>query len=190
MKWSAGGTAVGLFLVIWCATAPRAAAAGPEAVLETDFGRIVIAFYEEDAPRTVANFRKLVAEGFYDGTYFHRVIPGFMIQGGDPLTKDGTRLNDGTGGPGYTIPDEFNDHLHVRGTVSMARRPAPHTAGSQFFICVARAAHLDGKYTVFGRVVEGMDVVDRIVRVPTDARDNPLRPVHIRRAFLRPPPGG
>ncbi|NOY53394.1 MAG: peptidylprolyl isomerase [Deltaproteobacteria bacterium] len=155
------------------------------AVLETDAGKIVLSFYPEDAPKTVKNFKKLIREGFYDGTYFHRVIPGFMIQGGDPNTKDHNRNNDGMGGPGYTIPAEFNAHHHVRGTLSMARRQDPNSAGSQFFICVARAAYLDGKYTVFGKVVEGMDVVDKIVQAPRDRRDNPLKPIHIQKAYLK-----
>ncbi len=156
----------------------------PLAVLETDYGKIVIAFYPEDAPNTVENFKKLVRKGFYDGTYFHRVIPGFMIQGGDPNTKDQDRRNDGMGGPGYTIPAEFNQHHHVRGTVSMARSADPNSAGSQFFICVDRAPHLDGQYTVFGRVVEGMGVVDRIVSAPRDHRNNPIQSIHIQKAYL------
>jgi len=155
------------------------------AVLETDRGKIVISLFEKDAPKTVENFRKLIQEGFYDGTYFHRVIPGFMIQGGDPNTKDANRSNDGMGGPGYTIPAEFNAHKHLRGTVSMARKRDPNSAGSQFFICVARAAHLDGQYTVFGEVVEGMEVVDRIVQAKRDRRDNPIQPIHIQKAYLR-----
>jgi peptidyl-prolyl cis-trans isomerase B (cyclophilin B) len=144
----------------------------------------VIAFYPGEAPRTVKNFTKLVGQGFYDQTYFHRVIPGFMIQGGDPNTKDDTRNNDGTGGPGYTIPAEFNEHPHIRGTVSMARSADPDSAGSQFFICVERTSHLDNKYTVFGRVLEGMDVVDKIIKHPRDRRDNPISSVHIQKAYL------
>jgi cyclophilin family peptidyl-prolyl cis-trans isomerase len=178
-----------MFLMAVIALAPCLEAAEPvknetTAVLETDKGKIVIAFYREEAPKTIENFTKLVGEGFYDGTYFHRVIPGFMIQGGDPNTKDSDRSNDGMGGPGYTIPSEFNDHLHVRGTVSMARKADPNSAGSQFFICVDRAANLDGKYTVFGHVLEGMDVVDNIVVAPT-YRDNPLHHIYIKKAYLQ-----
>ncbi|MDH4184557.1 MAG: peptidylprolyl isomerase, partial [Nitrospinota bacterium] len=111
---------------------------------------------------------------FYDGTTFHRVIPGFMIQGGDPNSKDaGNRSLHGTGGPGYTVPAEFNARSHKRGIVSMARSQSPDSAGSQFFICVADSVFLDGKYTVFGEVVEGMDVADKIVAEPRDRNDNP-----------------
>ncbi len=162
--------------------APKASVA--EVVLETDAGRIVIALNGQDAPGTVQNFKKLVAQGFYDGTYFHRVIPGFMIQGGDPNTRDDSRANDGTGGPGYTIKAEFNAQKHVRGSVSMARRSDPDSAGSQFFICVGPAPYLDGQYTLFGRVTEGMEVVDKIVHAPRDARDNPHQSIHIRKATL------
>ncbi len=156
-----------------------------QAVLETDQGKIVLSFYPKEAPKTVENFKKLIREGFYNGTYFHRVIPGFMIQGGDPNTKDHERGNDGMGGPGYTIPAEFNAHKHVRGTLSMARKQDPNSAGSQFFICIARAAYLDGQYTVFGKVAQGMAVVDKIVEAPRDRRDNPLRPIHIQKAYLQ-----
>ncbi len=152
--------------------------------LETDKGKIVIVFYPEEAPKTVENFKKLVGKGFYDGTYFHRVIPGFMVQGGDPNTKDNDRGNDGMGGPGYTINAEFNKHKHVQGTVSMARSRDPDSAGSQFYICVATAPHLDGKYTAFGKVIEGMDVVDKIVKAPRDRRDNPLKNIYIKKAYL------
>ncbi len=165
-------------------TTPAPKAAGGDVVLETDAGRIVMALNAEDAPGTVENFKKLVAQGFYDGTYFHRVIPGFMIQGGDPNTRDKNRANDGMGGPGYTIQAEFNAKKHVRGAVSMARRNDPDSAGSQFFICVAAAPYLDGQYTLFGRVTEGMEVVDKIVSAPRDARDNPHQPIHIRKATL------
>jgi peptidylprolyl isomerase/peptidyl-prolyl cis-trans isomerase B (cyclophilin B) len=118
-------------------------------------GEITIEFFPEDAPKTVENFVALAKKGFYDGLTFHRVIPGFMAQGGDPT---GT----GSGGPGYTIKDEFNKRKHVRGTVAMARTSAPNSAGSQFYICFAPQPHLDGSYTVFGQVVSGMDVVDHI----------------------------
>jgi peptidyl-prolyl cis-trans isomerase B (cyclophilin B) len=147
------------------------------AVIQTNLGTIVFEFFPEDAPNHVANFKKLAREGFYDGIYFHRVIPGFMIQAGDPNTKDDDRSNDGLGGPGYTIDAEFNDRPHKRGTVSMARKPDPNSAGSQFFICHQAQPGLDGQYTVFGQVVQGMDVVDTIANVERDSRDNPLKPV-------------
>jgi peptidyl-prolyl cis-trans isomerase B (cyclophilin B) len=147
------------------------------AVIQTNLGTIMFEFFPEDAPNHVANFKKLANEGFYDGIYFHRVIPGFMIQAGDPNTKDDDRSNDGLGGPGYTIDAEFNDRPHKRGTVSMARKPDPNSAGSQFFICQQAQPSLDGKYTVFGQVVHGMDVVDKIASVERDGRDNPLEPV-------------
>jgi peptidyl-prolyl cis-trans isomerase B (cyclophilin B) len=132
-------------------------------------GEIRIALYPELAPRTVANFEKLARSGFYDGTTFHRVIPGFMIQGGDPNTKDEDPGNDGRGGPGYQIPDEFGPAPHVRGAVAMANTGQPNSGGSQFFIVLQDSAHLDGHYAIFGRVVEGMDVVDAIAHVETDA---------------------
>jgi peptidyl-prolyl cis-trans isomerase B (cyclophilin B) len=166
-------------------TVEPVAASEEVAVLETDAGKIVMAFYAGEAPKTVANFKELVKKGFYDGTYFHRVIPGFMIQGGDPNTRDETRANDGAGGPGYTIAAEFNSHQHVRGIVSMARRADPDSAGSQFFICVASVPHLDRQYTVFGHVLEGMDVVDKIVASPRDGRDNPTQSITIRKAYLK-----
>ena len=147
------------------------------AVIQTTLGTIMFEFFPEDAPNHVDNFKKLTGEGFYDGIYFHRVIPGFMIQAGDPNTKDDDRSNDGLGGPGYTIDAEFNDRSHKRGTVSMARKPDPNSAGSQFFICHKAQPGLDGQYTVFGQVVHGMDVVDKIANVERDSRDNPLEPV-------------
>lgn len=144
------------------------------AVLKTSLGTIVFRFYEKDAPKHVANFKKLAGEAFYDGTTFHRIIPGFMIQGGDPNSKDADRSNDGTGGSGTNIVAEFNANKHLRGTVSMARAQDPNSASCQFFICVKPTPFLDGQYSVFGQVIEGMDVVDKIVSVPRDARDNPL----------------
>ncbi|HVW47796.1 MAG TPA: peptidylprolyl isomerase [Solirubrobacterales bacterium] len=138
-----------------------------KATLQTNAGPITVEFFDEDAPKTVENFRKLAGEGFYDGVIFHRVIPDFMIQGGDP---EGT----GTGGPGYTFEDEFNDHKVVRGALAMANA-GPNTNGSQFFIVTTGAAPwLDGKHTVFGEVVEGMETVDAIEASETDARDKPL----------------
>ncbi|MCL4685517.1 peptidylprolyl isomerase [Myxococcota bacterium] len=141
----------------------------PVAVLHVrDFGEIRIELLPHRAPKTVANFEKLAGEGFYDGTTFHRVIPEFMIQGGDPNTRDRDPRNDGQGGPGYTIPDEFGGAPHRRGVLSMANTGRPDSGGSQFFVLVADAPHLDGRHSVFGRVVDGMDVVDRIVAVERD----------------------
>lgn len=138
-----------------------------KATLQTNAGPIVVEFFDDDAPKTVENFRKLAGEGFYDGLIFHRVIPDFMIQGGCP---EGT----GTGGPGYTFEDEFNDHKVARGALAMANA-GPNTNGSQFFIVTTAAAPwLDGKHTVFGAVVEGMDAVDAIESSETDARDKPV----------------
>ena len=144
------------------------------AVLDTNLGEIDIAFYPDKAPGHVKNFIDLAKKGFYDGTKFHRVIPGFMIQGGDPNSKGDDRSSYGMGGPGYTIKAEFNDISHVRGIVSMARSSDPNSAGSQFFIVVADSKFLDGQYTVFGHVIKGMDVADKIVNLPRDNRDNPL----------------
>ena len=157
-------------------TKPAVAAKGTEdvAVIKTSMGTIAFRFYDKDAPKHVANFKKLAGDKFYDGTTFHRVIPGFMIQGGDPNSKDADRGNDGIGSAGYTINQEFNANKHERGTVSMARANDPNSASCQFFICVKAQTFLDGKYTVFGQVIEGMDVVDKIVAVARDAKDNPL----------------
>jgi peptidyl-prolyl cis-trans isomerase B (cyclophilin B) len=145
------------------------------AVIETSKGEIEIEFLPDKAPGHVKNFLKLAREGFYDGTTFHRVIPGFMIQGGCPNTKDpqGSKAAHGTGGPGYNIDAEFNDTTHARGIVSMARAQDPNSAGSQFFICVADSTFLDRQYSAFGRVVRGMEVADAIVNSPRDPRDNP-----------------
>jgi peptidyl-prolyl cis-trans isomerase B (cyclophilin B) len=147
-------------------------------MIETNMGTFSFKFFPEDAPGTVENFIKLAKKGFYDGTIFHRVIEGFMIQGGDP---DGT----GMGGPGYTIKAEFNKRKHVAGTVAMARTADPDSAGSQFYVCLAPASHLDEKYTVFGQVVEGMEVVQAIGRVSTDSRDRPLEKVVIKKVTIR-----
>jgi peptidyl-prolyl cis-trans isomerase B (cyclophilin B) len=152
------------------------------AVLETSKGTIKFKFLPDKAPNHVKNFKDLAAKNFYDGTTFHRVIPGFMIQGGDPNTKNADRAKHGQGGPGYTVKAEFNDTPHKRGIVSMARAGHPDSAGSQFFIVVREASSLDGQYTAFGEVVEGMDVVDAIVAVNRDARDNPLEKVEIKSA--------
>jgi len=145
--------------------------------MNTSHGTIALEFFDDEAPKTVANFRKLADAGFYDGIIFHRVIPDFMIQGGDPT---GT----GSGGPGYTFEDEFNDHPVARGALAMANA-GPNTNGSQFFIVTADACPwLDGKHTVFGRVTDGMDVVDAISQLETDAGDRPRDTVSIDRVGL------
>src|SRR5215218_9149436 len=142
------------------------------ATLHTSHGAIEVELFDDDAPKTVENFRKLATDGFYDGVIFHRIIPDFMIQGGDPT---GT----GMGGPGYAFEDEFNDHKVERGALAMANA-GPNTNGSQFFIVTAEATPwLDGKHTVFGRVTSGMEVVDAIEGLPTDARDRPTEPATI-----------
>ncbi len=144
------------------------------AIMNTNFGSIKIELFGDSAPETVGNFIKLAGTGFYNGTKFHRVIKGFMIQGGDPNSKDDDWSNDGTGGPGYVFDDEINSHKAVRGVIAMANS-GPNTNGSQFFIVTAKAAPwLDGKYTVFGKVIEGMDVVDKIESLPTNKNDHPL----------------
>ena len=143
------------------------------AVLETKFGNIELKFFPDVAPNHVNNFIELAKKGFYDGTTFHRVIPGFMIQGGDPNSKSPDKSTHGMGGPGYTVKAEFSDKPHKRGILSMARSADPNSAGSQFFICVADAPFLNKQYTVFGEVVKGMDAVDKIVSQPRDPRDNP-----------------
>ncbi|HDZ61756.1 MAG TPA: peptidylprolyl isomerase [Nitrospirae bacterium] len=144
-----------------------------KAVIETKFGNIELKFFPDVAPGHVENFIKLAKSGFYDGTTFHRVIPGFMIQGGDPNSKSPDKSKHGMGSPGYTIKAEFNKKPHKRGTLSMARSGHPDSAGSQFFICVADAAFLDGQYTAFGEVVSGLDAVDKIVSQPRDSNNNP-----------------
>jgi peptidyl-prolyl cis-trans isomerase B (cyclophilin B) len=146
---------------------------GTKAIIETKFGNITLKFFPEVAPGHVKNFIDLAKKGFYDGTTFHRVIPGFMIQGGDPNSKDANKSKHGQGGPGYTIKAEFNDKPHKRGTLSMARAGHPDSAGSQFFICVKDSSFLDKQYTVFGEVESGIEVVDKIVSQERDASDNP-----------------
>jgi peptidyl-prolyl cis-trans isomerase B (cyclophilin B) len=143
------------------------------AVIETKFGNMELKFFPDVAPNHVKNFIDLAKKGFYDGTIFHRVIPGFMIQGGDPNTKSPDRSKHGMGGPGYALKAEFNEKPHKRGTLSMARSASPDSAGSQFFICVAPAPFLDKQYTVFGEVASGMEVADKIVSQPKDKKDNP-----------------
>jgi len=157
-------------------------------VLETSMGDMTIELYPKDAPKHCANFKKLVKEGFYDGTSFHRVIPGFMIQGGDPNSKDDDKSNDGLGGPGYTIPAE-RKLMHELGSLAAARlgdqvNPKKESSGSQFYIVVGNASHLDNEYTVFGKVIKGEDVAINISKVKRDARDNPLEKVTINRAYF------
>ncbi len=151
-----------------------------KAIIETKFGNMELKFFPDVAPNHVEKFIELAKKGFYDGTTFHRVIPGFMIQGGDPNSKSPDKSKHGTGGPGYNIKAEFSDKPHKRGTLSMARAQDPDSAGSQFFICVADAAFLNKKYTVFGEVVTGMDVADKIVSQPRDSRDNPNERVEMK----------
>ena len=143
------------------------------AVIETTLGTIEVGFFPDKAPGHVKNFKDLAEKGFYSGTIFHRVIPGFMIQGGDPNSKSSDKSSHGTGGPGYSIKAEFNDIPHNRGILSMARSQDPDSAGSQFYIVVKDSHFLDGQYTVFGEVVSGMDVADAIVNSPRDGNDNP-----------------
>jgi len=143
------------------------------AIIETKFGEIELKFFPETAPGHVNNLIELAKKGFYDGTTFHRVIPGFMIQGGDPNSKNPDKSGHGMGGPGYTIKAEFNDKPHKKGALSMARSGHPDSAGSQFFICVADAPFLNGQYTVFGEVISGIEVADKIVSQPRDSKDNP-----------------
>ncbi len=175
--------------------APEPAAPGvPEQAIITmkKGGEIHIRFFADKAPDHVANFKKLAREGYYDGTTFHRVIPEFMIQGGDGLSKDDDPLNDGTGTPGYFISAEFNDIRHRRGIVAMARRSDPDSAGSQFYIMVADSPRwrdvLDAKFTVFGEVTQGMKVVDRIVDVLRDLRDRPTEDQVITSIAIEPLP--
>lgn len=153
------------------------------ATLQTNYGNITIQLFPDIAPKTVENFQKLIDSGFYDGIKFHRIIPDFVIQAGDPNTKAEDRSIWGFGGPGYSIPAELSDVKHTRGVLSMAHPGDPNKAGSQFFIVVDDAPHLDGKYSIFGKVVEGMDVVDLIVSQPRDERDIPLEDIVIEKAY-------
>jgi peptidyl-prolyl cis-trans isomerase B (cyclophilin B) len=152
----------------------------PKAVIKTKYGNMEIVLFPEKAPNHVQNFIKLAKSGYYNGTIFHRVIPGFMIQGGDPNTKDPNKTDTyGMGGPSEKLKAEFNDTPHRRGIVSMARTNDPNSAGSQFFIVVKDSNFLDGQYTVFGQVVKGMEVADKIVELPRNARDLPSERVEI-----------
>ncbi|PHY04129.1 MAG: peptidylprolyl isomerase [Thaumarchaeota archaeon] len=152
--------------------------------IETNHGKISFDLLRELAPETVRNFEKLTKDGYYDGTLFHRIIPGFMIQGGDPNTKTNNKGSWGMGGPGYNIKAEFSSRSHLRGIVSMARSSDPNSAGSQFFIVTSDSAFLDREYTVFGQVKEGMDIADKIVMVQRDRNDCPLEKVEMIRVTL------
>jgi peptidyl-prolyl cis-trans isomerase B (cyclophilin B) len=143
------------------------------------WGQIVVRFFPDVAPNHVKNFATLAKQGFYNGTTFHRVIPGFMIQGGDPNSKNPDRATHGMGGPGFRVKAEFNSKPHKRGTLSMARSNDPDSAGSQFFICVGDSHFLDWQYTVFGEVESGMEVADKVVNAKRDGRDNPLERVEM-----------
>lgn len=159
------------------------------AVIETSMGTMVAEFFEKDAPKTVANFKKLARENFYKGTAFHRIVKGFMIQGGCPLSKESDHPAVGTGHPGYRIKAEFNANPHVFGVLSMARAQDPDSAGSQFFICTADAKFLDGKYTAFGRLIKGDDVLKKIGDVATRVgrsgeKSSPLERVEVRKVSI------
>ena len=148
-----------------------------DVIIKTDFGDIKFSLLPDIAPETVRNFSKLAKSGFYNGTLFHRVIPGFMIQGGDPNTKNSDKSTWGQGGPGYNLKAEFNSRSHLRGIVSMARANDPDSAGSQFFIVTSDSTFLDRQYTVFGEVIDGIQVADKIVDLPRDGNDCPEQEV-------------
>ncbi|MEA1986748.1 MAG: peptidylprolyl isomerase, partial [Candidatus Marinimicrobia bacterium] len=150
------------------------------AIIETKFGKMTVEFYTEVAPNHCANFKRLANAGYLSGTTFHRVIPGFVIQGGDINSRDDNKANDGMGGPGYTVDAEFNKIHHEKGILSMARAQDPNSAGSQFFICAGDVGQLDNQYTVFGKVVDGLDIIDSIVNVPRNGRDNPDESVYMK----------
>jgi peptidyl-prolyl cis-trans isomerase B (cyclophilin B) len=169
------------------APAPKPISAYENKIVElhTGAGQINLRFFPGDAPNHVRNFIDLAQSGFYNGTKFHRVIPGFMIQGGDPNTKSGSPDTWGIGGSPNPVNAEFNSRPHTRGILSMARTADPNSASSQFFICVADARQLDNQYTVFGEVTQGMEVVDKIVNAPTRGGETPIEPVAITRAVVR-----
>lgn len=172
-----------IIILLWIAMlagGTGSALANEIAVIETRLGNIELEFFEDKAPGHVKNFKTLAKTGFYNGTLFHRVIPGFMVQGGDPNSKSPDRSMHGMGGPGYSINAEFNNVKHDRGVLSMARSQDPNSAGSQFFIVVKDAHFLDGKYTAFGKVIKGMEVADKIVNAPRDERDNPLESISMK----------
>ena len=187
-----GGTIVAMTVLAWVwgglmvgpgtaqAESKKESDTAPRAIIKTKFGEMEIKFFPDRAPKHVENFLKLAKKGFYDGTIFHRVIPGFMIQGGDPNTKDANKKDVyGQGGPGYSVDAEFNETPHKRGIVSMARAQDPNSAGSQFYIVVEDSLFLDRKYTVFGEVVKGMGVADKIVNQPREMRDNPVERIEM-----------
>ena len=146
-------------------------------IITTKFGDIEVELYSDSAPKTVENFKDLTKKGFYDGLIFHRIVPGFVIQGGDPYTRNTTnRRRWGTGGPGWNIKAEFNKNTHTRGVLSMARSQDPDSAGSQFFIVLKDSNFLDGQYTIFGKVKSGMEAVDKIATLKTDDADAPINP--------------
>ncbi|HKI69350.1 MAG TPA: peptidylprolyl isomerase [Verrucomicrobiae bacterium] len=156
-------------------------------VIKTTEGEMVVEFWPDVAPKTVENFKKLAREGFYDGTCFHRVIKDFMIQGGDPLTKDPAKeAHWGTGGPGYKIKAEFNDRSHTRGVISMARSNDPDSAGSQFFICHGNPSFLDRQYTAFGKLVKGDEVLEKIGTTATKPQDRPVKRMGIESVKIVP----
>ncbi len=172
-------------MMLSCAAAPQVEVEveveekAPRAIIDTKFGSVELKFFPKMAPNHVENFLKLAKSGFYDGTLFHRIIPGFMIQGGDPNTKGDDTDTYGAGGPGYNIKAEFNNRPHGRGILSMARSQDPDSAGSQFYIVVADSSFLNGKYTVFGKVAKGMDVVDTIVSQERNSRDLPTKRIEM-----------
>ncbi|MCP4352539.1 MAG: peptidylprolyl isomerase [Desulfobacterales bacterium] len=157
-----------------------------KAVITTKFGNMTLKFFPDVAPNHVKNFIDLAKSGFYNGTIFHRVIPNFMIQGGDPNSKNHDKSTHGTGGPDHKLKAEFNDKPHKKGTLSMARSQHPDSAGSQFFICVADVPHLNGQYTAFGEVVSGIEVADKIVSQPRDRGDNPNERIEIKVEITEP----
>ena len=161
-----------------------------QAVIKTSYGEMTVAFWPDVAPKTVENFKKLARAGFYDGTAFHRIIKGFMVQGGCPNTKAGQKGMPGTGGPGYMIKAEFNAKPHVRGVLSMARSSSPDSAGSQFFICHGDARFLDKQYTAFGALVAGEDVLEQIANVPTSGseKSTPIDRVALESVKIVPAP--
>ena len=168
-------------------TNPAPAEVKEVGIIKTSYGTMVVEFYPDVAPNHVANFKKLAKSGFYDGTAFHRVIKGFMIQGGDPNTKDEAKKEIwGQGGPGWNVNAEFNDKHHARGILSMARAQDPNSAGSQFFICHGDAGFLDHNYTVFGNLIKGFDVLDKIATTPTEGSDRPITRVNVESVRIVP----
>ena len=194
------GMKLSLLIAMLCAVFFAAAQLGAEekkekpmntsnevAVIKTSEGDMVAEFWPDVAPKTVENFKKLARQGFYDGTAFHRVIKGFMIQGGDPLTKDESkRASWGTGDPGYKIAAEFNEKSHTRGVLSMARSSDPNSAGSQFFICHGAPTFLDRQYTAFGKLIKGDEVLEKIATTKTGPGDRPLKRINVERIKIVP----